>query len=138
MDQRRRLFYALQEIFCWTALPGGRVAGAVVRYELRYNKCLAVRVGEAERSVTNGTVASRSISRTVGSMQTRSPQSSASISVCERARMLAPHFNRLRRQGGRPPTVFVSLSIHQLPPLNTNIWALEMEFIHHGSTFPEL
>ena len=64
------------------------ISGAVVHHELSYCKWLAGRIGDAERFVTNGMVASRSANRTIGSMQTRSPQSGTRLDSFVRARML--------------------------------------------------
>lgn len=50
------------------------LAGAKVRHELLWNKCLAGTIGEAERSITDGETVAR-LSRTSGNAQCRSPQS---------------------------------------------------------------
>jgi hypothetical protein len=75
------------------------ISGHSMKHVLSWVKCLAGEIGELERLVTDGLYGIRSICRTIGNAQCRSPQSGIFITTHSRVMTMREHFWRMRRQG---------------------------------------
>ena len=88
----------------WVTPYGGPtclIAGDAVRHRLSSRKCMSGQVGELERMLVFEGKTARALARTIGSMQTRSPQTATIMDPEARHRMYLSHKRRLLRCGAK-------------------------------------